>query len=152
MKHRLVLSIVNILALCIVVVAVSSYFIYHAQYIGLIIFLLGILCLASLIPFKVAIKSIWLDIVFGLIDNGILAIMAIFGGKFGGVLGAVIGGVVGNAVTDGIAGIFEGLVAENNGSGKTKDKRTLLGSAVGKMSGCLLGAGFVLIVANLFKL
>jgi hypothetical protein len=152
MKNRVFLSVVNILVLCIVVMAVSSYFIYHSQYIGLVILSLGILCLVSLVPFRVSIHSIWPDIVFGLIDNGILAVMAIFGGEIGGVMGAVIGGVVGNAVTDGIAGIFEGMAAERAKSGKAGDKRTMLGSAVGKMSGCLLSAGAVLIVAHLFKI
>ncbi|MFH1078155.1 MAG: hypothetical protein V1745_02650 [Patescibacteria group bacterium] len=152
MKNRVLLSIVNILALCVIVIAVSSFFIYRSQYIGLVILALGFLCLVSLIPFKISIRSIWPDIVFGLIDNGILAIMALFGGEIGGVMGAVIGGVVGNAVTDGIAGIFEGIAAEKAKSKKSGDGRTLLGSAVGKMSGCLLSAGAVLIIANLFKI
>jgi len=83
--------------------AVSSYFIYHSRFIGLVAIFLGLLCLASLIPFRVKIRSVWADIVFGMIDNGILAVMAIFGGEIGGTMGAVIGGVVGNAVTDGVA-------------------------------------------------
>lgn len=146
MKNHFVFSIANIIGLCVVIFAVSMYFIYDARLIGFVIFGLGLLCLASLLPFRIPFKTIWPDIVFGLIDNGILAIMAIFGGKIGGVIGAIIGGVVGNAITDGIAGIFEGLIAE-----KTKgDHRTMLGSAVGKMSGCLLSAGAVLVIAGLF--
>ena len=145
------MSLVNILALCVVVLGVSSYFIYHSQFIGFVILGLGILCLITLIPFKIPIKNIWPDIVFGLIDNGILAVMAIFGGEIGGVIGAVIGGVVGNAVTDGIAGIFEGLISENTKVPNVDRRRTMLGSSVGKMSGCLLSAGVVLIVANLFR-
>lgn len=151
MKNGFLLSLVNILTLCVLVLGVSSYFIYHSQFIGFVILGLGILCLVSLIPFKVSIKNIWPDIVFGLIDNGILAIMAIFGGVVGGVIGAVIGGVVGNAVTDGIAGVFEGLISENTKLPNVDHKRTMLGSSVGKMSGCLLSAGVVLIIANLFK-
>ncbi|OGY41152.1 MAG: hypothetical protein A2Y67_00960 [Candidatus Buchananbacteria bacterium RBG_13_39_9] len=89
--------------------------------------------------------------VFGLIDNGILAILAIFGGEVAGVIGAVIGGVVGNSITDGIAGIFEGYVAEKMRKKKVSDQRTMLGSAVGKMAGCLMGAGVVLIIANLLN-
>ncbi len=84
------------------------------------------------------------DVVFGIIDNGILALMAVIGGEIAGVAGAVIGGVVGNAITDGIAGLFEGYWAESLAS----DHRTILGSAVGKMAGCLLGAGVVLILAS----
>lgn len=152
MKNGFLYSLANILTLCVVILGVSSYFIYHTHYIGLIIFLLGALCLASLIPFKVKIQNIWPDIVFGLIDNGILAIMAIFGGEIGGVMGAVIGGTVGNAVTDGIAGIFEGWISENTKNPNINRQRTMLGSSVGKMSGCLLGAGIILIIANVFKL
>ncbi len=151
MKHSFFAAILNILLLCAVILAVSSYFIYHTHYIGLVIIGLGVLCLLSLIPFHIPLKRLWPDIVFGSIDNGILAVMAIFGGEFGGVAGAVIGGVVGNAVTDGIAGIFEGLIAERARAAKISDKRTMLGSAVGKMSGCLLSAGVVLFIASLIK-
>ncbi|MBU6447332.1 hypothetical protein KGQ24_00635 [Patescibacteria group bacterium] len=75
--------------------------------------------------------------------------MAIFGGRIAGVGGAVIGGVVGNAITDGIAGIFEGYWAERM---VKRDHRTILGSAVGKMAGCLFGAGIVLLIAGIFNL
>jgi len=151
MKNHFISTIIKITILCIVIFAVSLYFIYDSQLIGLVILGLGILCLLSLIPFKVSIHTIWPDIIFGLIDNGILAILAIFGGEMAGVVGAVIGGAVGNAITDGIAGIFEGYVAEKMRKNNISDNRTMLGSAVGKMAGCLLGAGVVLIVANLLK-
>ncbi|MFH1621437.1 MAG: hypothetical protein ABIB04_05150 [Patescibacteria group bacterium] len=152
MKNRIFLSILNVLFLCVVILAVSSYFIYHPSYLGIVIISLGLLCLVTLYPFKIPINTIWPDVVFGIIDNGILAIMAIFGGEIGGVIGAVIGGVMGNAVTDGVAGIFEGLMAEKSKVGKNGDSRTMLGSAVGKMSGCLFSAGVVLIFANFFKI
>jgi len=51
--------------------------------------LLSILCVLSLIPFKVRLKSIGPDVIFGLLDNGILAVMAIFGGHFAGVAGLI---------------------------------------------------------------
>lgn len=150
MKNHFVLSVINILTLCVIVLAVSSYFVYHSQFIGVVVILLGVLCLATLIPFRIKFRSVLADIVFGLIDNGILAVMAIFGGEIGGVIGAVIGGVVGNAVTDGIAGIFEGFIAEKERASRISDKRTMLGSAVGKMSGCLLGAGVILSIGGFF--
>jgi len=90
------------------------------------------------------IRPVGPDIVFGIIDNGILAAMALLGGQVAGVEGAIIGGVVGNAITDGIAGLFEGYWAELFVS----EQRTVLGSAVGKMAGCLFGAGVVLVVAS----
>ncbi|MFA5188401.1 MAG: hypothetical protein WC460_03500 [Patescibacteria group bacterium] len=151
MKNNFFSAVINIIILIIVIFAVSLYFIYNSQLIGLVILGLGVFCLISLIPFKVSINTIWPDIVFGLIDNGILAILAIFGGEVAGVMGAVIGGVVGNSITDGIAGIFEGYVAEKMRKNNISDQRTMLGSAIGKMAGCLLGAGIVLIIANLFN-
>ena len=140
---------IKVVTLCIIIFAVSAFFIYDAKLIGLIIFGLGLLCLASLTFFNILIKNVWPDIVFGLIDNGILAIMAVTGGEIAGVAGAIIGGVVGNAITDGIAGVFEGHMAERLRESKISEVRTMLGSAIGKMAGCLLGAGVVLIIANL---
>ncbi len=151
MKNHLFASVINVLMLCAIVLGVSGYFIYHTHFIGPVIIGLGILCLLSLAPFKIPLKAIWPDIVFGMIDNGILAIMALFGGEMGGVAGAVIGGVAGNAVTDGIAGIFEGWIAERARAARMSDERTMLGSAVGKMAGCLLSAGVVLLIASLFR-
>jgi hypothetical protein len=148
MHKRFVLSVLNILALCVVIAAVSLYFIEDAKWMGLALVVLALLCIVSLLPFKINLKSILPDISFGLIDNGILAILAIFGGHFAGVAGAIAGGVVGNAITDGIAGIFEGHMAEKLRLRFISEERTMLKSAVGKMAGCLLGAGAVLIVAN----
>ncbi len=142
------LSIINIFTLCIIVFVVSTEFVHNAKLIGFVLIILALICLFSLKLFRISISSTKPDIVFGIIDNGILAVMAIFGGKIAGTTGAVIGGVVGNAITDAIAGIFEGYWAEK----LSTDRRTILGSAVGKMAGCLLGAGVVLWFANLFRL
>ena len=56
--------------------------------------------------------------------------------------------MVGNAITDGIAGIFEGYSAEKLREQSIHEERTALKSAVGKMAGCLFGAGVVLVIAN----
>ena len=149
MRPKFILSILNIITLCIIIAAVSVYFVNNARWIGMVLIILAILCVLSLLPFKVKLRSIQPDIVFGLIDNGILAVLAIFGGHFAGVAGAILGGVVGNAITDGIAGIFEGYSAEKLRLQLIPEERTMLKSAVGKMAGCLLGAGVVLVVANL---
>jgi hypothetical protein len=57
--------------------------------------------------------------------------------------------LIGDAVTDGIAGFFEGGIAEGLRRRGIEEARTDLGSALGKMSGCLLGSGFVLMIASL---
>ncbi len=151
MNRKLFLSVLNILMLCIVITAVSIAFIENNRWMGVILLILALLCIVSLIPFKVDLKSILPDIFFGLIDNGILAVLAIFGGHFAGVTGAILGGVVGNAITDGIAGIFEGQMAEKLRSKSVAEERTMLKSAVGKMAGCLLGAGVVLAIDSIIR-
>ncbi|MFA7298121.1 MAG: hypothetical protein WC010_00540 [Candidatus Absconditabacterales bacterium] len=148
MKKRFILSMINILVLCIVIFAVSIFFIDGSRWVGLVLIGLSLLCIVSLLPFNISPKSIEPDIMFGVIDNGILAIFAIFGAHFAGVTGAILGGVVGNAITDGIAGIFEGHHAERLRLKSIPEERTMLKSAVGKMAGCLLGAGIVLLIAN----
>jgi hypothetical protein len=139
-----------VLILCVIIFAISTYFVYNAKFIGWIIFGLGMLCLISLRFAKISVNQVWPDVIFGIIDNGILAVIAVIGGEVAGVAGAIIGGVVGNAITDGIAGIFEGEMAEKLRERKIAEERTMLGSAVGKMAGCLFGAGVVLIIANFF--
>lgn len=151
MHKKIILSIFNILTLSIVITAVSVYFINNAEWMGVVLIALALLCIVSLVPFKITFRSVQPDIAFGLIDNGILAILAIFGGHFAGVTGAILGGVVGNALTDGIAGIFEGYASEKLRSKKISEERTILKSAVGKMAGCLLGAGIVLLSAKLLN-
>ena len=151
MRQKFILSILNILTLCVVIGAVSVFFVNNARWIGFVLIILALLCIVSLIPFKIKLRSIQPDIIFGLIDNGILAILAIFGGHFAGVTGAILGGVVGNAITDGIAGIFEGYSAEKLRIQLVPEERTMLKSAVGKMAGCLFGAGIVLVIANLIN-
>lgn len=149
MSLHLIKALVKVFTLCIVVFAVSAFFIHDTKIIGWVIFLLGLICLAVLKLSKVKVKHVWPDITFGVVDNGFLAIFAIWGAEIAGVPGAIIGGVVGNAITDGLAGVFEGEMAEKMRANHISDRRTVLGSAVGKMAGCLLGAGFVLIVAGL---
>lgn len=151
MNKKFISSIANILTLCVIIAAVSLFFINNVEWMGLILIVLAFLCIASLIPFKIKPKTIMPDIVFGLIDNGILAVMAVFGGHFAGVVGAILGGVVGNAITDGIAGIFEGYFAEKLRLQSISEERTMLKSAVGKMAGCLFGAGIVLSIANVLN-
>lgn len=151
MNKNFFLAVSNILTLCLIIGAVSLFLVNDGYWIGFVLILLAVLCLLSLVPFKISLKSVQPDIFFGIIDNGILAIMAIFGGHFGGVTGAILGGVVGNAITDGIAGIFEGYAAEKLRLQLISEERTMLKSAVGKMAGCLFGAGVVLVIANFFK-
>ncbi|MDD5437872.1 MAG: hypothetical protein PHC70_01875 [Patescibacteria group bacterium] len=147
MKFKGFYSVFKVVLLCFVILFISYQFALDPKLIGWVIISLGLLCMVILIASGTKLKSTWPDLVFGAIDNGVLAVMAIFGGEMAGVMGAVIGGVVGNAVTDGIAGIFEGMIAEK--LPQDFNQRTILSSAIGKMAGCLLAAGLVLVTAEM---
>lgn len=150
-KNNLYLMIINIIILCVLIGSISTFFVYNQKMIGFILIILGIITLFSIKLFKIKMNSLWPDIIFGVIDNGILAIITLVSASLAGVFGAILGGVVGNSITDGIAGIFEGYVAERLRIKKINESRTILTAAVGKMAGCLFGAGIVLIFAYLLK-
>jgi hypothetical protein len=92
------------------------------------------------------------DVIFGAIDTGLLTIPALVGAWQFGVIGAILGGVIGDAITDGIAGFFEGSIAAWLRARGIEESRTAAGSGLGKMTGCLVGCGAVLTVAELFGL
>ena len=115
--------------------------------IGPIVLLLGILPLLGLRLGRRSFKGALPDLVFGALDTGLLAIPALWGGALFGVAGAIAGGVIGDALTDGIAGFFEGGIAEWLRGKGIEESREPVTTALGKMAGCLLGGGFVLSVA-----
>ena len=108
--------------------------------------LLGLMCVVAISLSRTKLRALWPDIVFGLIDNGVLAIFIIAGWEIFGILGAIIGGLVGNSITDGLAGIFEGYEWEKLEKSKIRHDRSILSVAVGKLAGCLIGAGLVLTI------
>lgn len=93
------------------------------------------------------IKSVGADIIFGIVDGGILGAAAMAGATFAGAIGAVFGGSAGNALSDGFGGLWEGTVSEWLRKHKIEEARTPLSSSMGKMSGVALGAGIVLVIA-----
>jgi len=145
-------AFVSFLFLSIIVIAVASYFVFKNSLIGPAFLILGIISLASLKFFKIKIREFYPDIIFGVIDNGVLVFAAIIGANFAGVPGAVIGGAAGNTITDGIGGLFEGHIAENQRKYKIDNLRTATSTCLGKMAGCLFGAGLGLILIWLIGL
>ncbi len=115
--------------------------------IGPFVLLLGIIPLLGLIVARRSLKGAIPDLVFGAIDTGLLTIPAIWGGLAFGVAGAIAGGVIGDALTDGIAGFFEGSIAEWLRARGIEESREPVTTALGKMAGCLLGSGLVLSLA-----
>lgn len=109
------------------------------RFTSIIIFGLGLVPILIAYILKISIKKILPDIIFGLIDNLLLIIPAVIGAKLFGAAGAlVVGAVVGNAISDSIAGLFEGSISEWLKIKGIDSTRTMLGSSLGKMSGCLL--------------
>ena len=145
-KEKLMTAILNIILLTVIILLASYFFVTQKRIMGPIMILLGIISILPLFLFKVPIRILKAEIIFGLIDNGILAIFALSGAELFGILGAIVGGLVGNAITDGFAGIFEGYEWQKIKKLKIKDKRTALTVAIGKLSGCLFGGGIVLTI------
>lgn len=146
-KDSLMTAIISLVILTIIILSVSYFFATQKMIIGPVLIALGIISLLPLYLFRMPIQIFKAEILFGIIDNGILAIFALSGAELFGILGAIVGGLVGNAVTDGIAGIFEGYEWQKITKLKIKDKRTALIIVIGKFAGCLFGGGFVLTIA-----
>ena len=146
-KEGLISALVSLVIISVVLVAVISFVIYDKKIVGPVMVLFGFM---PWIPLKISereIKSTGADIVFGIMDTGPLVIVAMIGAEFAGVLGAIVGSAVGDAITDGFAGVFEGRVAEYLRRHEIEEARTALSSSMGKMSGCLLGAGTMITIA-----
>jgi len=146
MEKRFWHGLISFLILSIIIIAVSSYFLSDSQLIGPMFIVLGFINIFFLKGFQISFKSIYPDFIFGFIDNGILVFAAIIGGAYAGVAGAVIGGAAGNTITDGIGGLFEGHYAQKMKKQKIKINRDPISASLGKMAGCLFGAGLGLIL------
>lgn len=151
-KHSLLESILSLALLSIVIIAVSAYFVHNNKLIGPAFLGLGFINLLILKFFNIKLSSVYPDMIFGFIDNGVLVFAAIIGGNYAGVAGAIIGGAAGNALTDGVGGLFEGYVAEHQKKFKIDNERTALSTMLGKIAGCLFGAGIGLIIVWLISL
>lgn len=137
-NKRKILEISIVVILCIITLVVAFFSIRLGRFISIVIFGLGFIPILIAFIFKISLRKILPDIIFGLIDNILLIIPAIIGAELFGAAGALAGAVVGNAVSDGIAGIFEGSISEWLHLRGIDSTRTILGSSLGKMSGCLL--------------
>ena len=137
-NKRKALEISIVILLSIITVTIAFFSMRLGRFVSIVIFGLGFVPILIAYIFKISLKKILPDIIFGLIDNILLIIPAIIGAELFGAAGALAGAVVGNAVSDGIAGLFEGSISEWLRVKGIDSTRTLLGSSLGKMSGCLL--------------
>jgi hypothetical protein len=115
--------------------------------IGPIVLITGFLPLLGLFFANCSFKGAIPDLIFGALDTGLFTIPALWGGSLFGVAGAIAGGVIGDALTDGIAGFFEGGIAQWLRKKGIEESREPVATGLGKMAGCLLGSGLVLSVA-----
>lgn len=146
-------ALFSLIIVAIVVVAVAGYFIFDNKLIGPAFFVMGVLNMGFMSLMGIKLKFVYPDLVFGFVDNGIMVFAAVIGGSIGGVPGAIVGGVAGNTITDGLGGFFEGYVSEKQRAlAKFKAERRMLSSSLGKMTGCMFGAGMSLTLVWLFKL
>lgn len=149
-------AITSFFVLTVAVIAIAYYFVFKSHLIGPAFIALGIFSLIFIRFRGIKIKNIIPDLIFGFIDNSVMVFAAIIGARVGSVPGAIIGGVSGNTITDGIGGLFEGHIADHQREYKIDNLRTALSSSIGKMIGCILGAGFsltgVYIISNLIQI
>lgn len=151
-KKHFVNALISLIYLAVIVIGVSAYLITDDILIGPAFLLIGTLNFSIIKLRKIKMKYILSDLTFGLVDNSIMVFGAIIGAQFGGIVGAIIGGAAGNTITDGIGGLFEGYVAEKQeNSGEEDLKRRMWTGVMGKMTGCLFGAGLSLSIVGLIK-
>ena len=144
---ELIQALVHVIILSIVIFAIAFFFVEQKKYIGLVLLALGMLPLISLKILGHTVKATIAEMAFGIFNTGMMVIMAIGGFEVAGILGAVVGVAVGDAITEGFAGILEGEVIEILKNKGIREEVTPLHASLGKMAGCLIGSGIVLIVA-----
>ncbi len=115
---------------------------------GPILLTLALAPLAVLKVYNEPLASVGADIAFGAFDTGFMTIAALAGASFAGILGAVVGAGAGDAITDAWAGLIEGRVASWLRERGIDEARKPFSTSMGKMSGCLLGAGVTVSLAS----
>ena len=139
-------TLIETIILSAIIVSVIYFTQARKEAIGPILVILGFLPWLPLYLAGRGVKSALADIVFGVVNTGILSVMVLTGLSLADILGAVIGVAIGNTIINGIAGIFEGKVAEYLRNHKLEEERTSLSASMGKMSGCLIGIGITLTI------
>ena len=81
-KESIINSILSVSFLSIVIIGAVIFFVYQKTWIGIIFLAIGLLHLAVLKLLGKDIKTVLPDIIFGIIDNGVLVIGAIIGADF----------------------------------------------------------------------
>jgi hypothetical protein len=143
-SEKKIMETIIVILLSIFVAFIAFYSMRLGRFSSIIIFVMGFVPILISFFLKIDLKKMIPDIIFGVTDNLLLIIPAIIGAELFGAAGALAGAVVGNAISDAVAGYFEGNISEFLHSKGIDATRTVLGSSMGKMSGCLV-VGILLI-------
>ena len=119
----------------------------RARMYGFILLCLGLIPLGLAKLRRIKVKQIAADMVFGALDTSLMVAFAILFGLFGGPIGIVVGAGLGDALAEAIAAFFEGSIAEKLRAYGIDESRTALRTSLGKMAGCLFGAGACILLA-----
>ena len=95
------------------------------------------------------IESMLADIVYGMMDVGGTIAFAALGGIVGGVVGVLFGTIAGDALFNSFSGMMEGRVAQWLRQRGVEEARNPVVTGLGKMTGGLVSAGFVLTVIGI---
>ena len=138
-------ALIQVIILGIVIISITSFAIREKIMIGPSLIFSGLICLISLKAFRKDLKSAYPDIIYGFCDNSILVISSLLGYEIlGGQFGAIIGAAVGNGISDALGGLAEGMTAKIMKKRNMLQERTAITASVGKLAGCMFGAGLVL--------
>jgi hypothetical protein len=143
-NEKKIMETIVVLLLSAFIAFIAFYSMRFGRFVSLIIFALGFIPILIAYFLKIDLKKMLPDIIFGITDNLILVIPAIIGAELFGAAGALTGAIIGNAISDAIAGYFEGNLSEFLRSRGIDATRTVMGSSLGKMSGCLLVGIFLI--------
>jgi len=143
-NEKKIMEIIVVLLLSTFIAFIAFYSMRLGRFVSLIIFALGFIPILIAYFLRIDLKKMLPDIIFGIIDNLILVIPAIIGAELFGAAGALTGAIIGNAISDAIAGYFEGNLSVFLRSRGIDATRTVMGSSLGKMSGCLLVGVFLI--------
>ncbi len=146
-------ALIYTLVLSVIAVAATISVARWKSFIGPVIIFLGFLPLVVLKLAGRKVRTTGADIIYGMLDTGIMGIFALTGASLAGIIGGIIGAGVGDSITDAFAGIFEGKTSELLRKRGIVEDRTPLSISMGKMSGCLLGFGtLITIVWTIIKI
>lgn len=145
-RDSALIAVAQIAAIVFAAFVVYPFLQANMLFVGPIILLLGLISLAMLKISGRTLRSVMADVVYGVMDVGLLSWVVSVEAVFAGPVGVVFGTVIAHALTDAVAGMVEGQVASALRARGVEEARTPISSGLGKMVGGLLGAGAIITI------